>query len=417
MSGTPGWMRRSAILVTGDEVLGGRVRDRNGPYLTRDLLARGVIVERIVFVGDRLDELGEALTALARLDVDLICVTGGLGPTADDRSMDAVARFCGVPLEVDAGALAMVDARSRGISRGRATVDELAAMRRKQAMLPRGATVLPPVGTAPGCVARRGGTTIVVLPGPPFELTRMWTAAVTDGPLAGVLPADATPTARTFRLWWVFEADLMSALGVLPGDVVERVGTYTREGELEVVVPMADAPAVEAVLRDAFGAALFASDGDEVGEMIARRLIERGERLAVAESCTGGMLGARLTDLPGASRWFDGGVVSYADHVKTGLLGVDPGAIADAGAVSERVARAMAEGARDATGADWGVSITGIAGPDGGSDAKPVGTVWVGLAGPDGTQATLTNVRYGDRDIIRRRAVAVALHRLRIALG
>lgn len=407
---------RAAILVTGDEVLGGRVQDRNSPFLARELAARGALLVRTVLVGDGLADLLDALDALAALDVDLVCVTGGLGPTADDRTMEAVAAFCGVPPQVDADALAMVEERSRGISVGRASADELAAMRRKQATLPRGSTVLAPIGTAPGCVARRDGLTIVVLPGPPYELTRMWAAALDGGPLAEIVTGDAAPRGRILRLWWVFEADLMSAFAALPDEVVERVGTYTREGELEVVAAPADVDAVEAVLRDVFGDALFSVDGRQVEDVVADRLLARGERMAVAESCTGGMLGARLTEMPGSSRWFDGGVVSYADHVKRDVLGVDPGLIARHGAVSEEVACAMAEGARRVTGAQWGVSITGVAGPDGGSPQKPVGTVWVGLAGPHGADARLLQVRYGDRASIRRRSVAAALHRLREAL-
>ncbi len=408
---------RAALLVTGDEVLGGRVGERNAGFLARSLAAHGVRVERTVIVGDSVSDVAQALLELLATGVALICTTGGLGPTADDLTMAAVAAATGRPLALSDEALALVTQRSRLLP-PRPGVDEvtLDRLRRKQATLPAGATVLPPIGTAPGCaLTHDDGTLVVVLPGPPSELEAMWLHALADGPVADLLPAAPAERARTFRLWAVFEAEIVDHLETLGADDLAAVGTYTREGELEIVVPERLGPRVEALLRDAFGDALFATDERHVDALVAELLLDAGATLAVAESCTGGGLGARLTAIPGASAWFLGGAITYADTAKVALLGVDPAIIAAHGAVSAECATAMATGARAALGATWALSITGIAGPDGGSPEKPVGLVFVGLAGPDGVVAAEHRFR-GNREVIRHRAQTAALHHLRTAL-
>lgn len=188
------------------------------------------------------------------------------------------------------------------------------------------------------------------------------------------------------------ESELMTALNTLPQGALARIGTYTRSGELEIVSPAELADQVTEVLEAHFPGSVFANDGEQVEEMVASLLVASSERLAVAESCTGGGLGARLTTLPGASSWFDGGVIAYSNAVKESLLGVPTDILERHGAVSVECAAAMADGARAATGAQWGVSITGIAGPDGATADKPVGTVCIGIAGPT-TTATMT--RFG----------------------
>ena len=412
-------MVRAAILVTGDEVLGGRVPERNAAYLARSLAPLGVRVVRTLVVSDTIQDITEGLGQLLALGVELVCTSGGLGPTYDDLTMAAVAEATGRPLAVDEGALALVEGRSRAVSL-RVQVDpaDLDRMRRKQATLPQGATVLPPIGTAPGCALAHQGTLIVVLPGPPYELQGMWQVALRSGPVADlVADAEAEPT-RTFRLWSIFEAQLVPVLEPLGETLLDQIGTYTREGELEVVVPAALAETVGGLLAEHFGTYLFATDDRHVEALIAEALIARGQTLAVGESCTGGGLGGRLTVLPGASRWFVGGAITYSNESKTALLGVDPEVLAAAGAVSEECVKQMAAGARRVTGADWGVAITGIAGPDGGTADKPVGLVWIGVAGPDGrVEAFEHRLLRADRETVRRRAQTAALHRLRLALA
>lgn len=407
---------RAALLVTGDEVLGGRVGEHNAGFLARSLAAHGVRVERTVIVGDSAKDIRDALLELLATGVDLVCTTGGLGPTADDLTMAAVAAATGRSLALNDDALALVTERSRLVPI-RPGIDEatLDRLRRKQAALPTGSTVLPPIGTAPGCALRHGGTLVVVLPGPPSELEAMWSGAITAGPVADLLATAPTARSRTFRLWAVFEAEIIDHLETLGADDLATVGTYTREGELEIVVPDHLGPRIETILRDAFGDALFATDERHVDSLVAEALLAHGATLGVGESCTGGGLGARLTALPGASAWFLGGAIAYSDGAKVALLGVDPEVIARHGAVSAECAEGMAAGAQTVTGATWAISITGIAGPDGGSPAKPVGMVFIGLAGPDGVGSVEHRFR-GNREVIRRRAQTAALHHLRTAL-
>ena len=410
---------RAAVLVTGDEVLGGRVDERNAGFLARSLAAHGITVQRILVVGDAPSEIRDGLQALIDLDVDVVCTTGGLGPTYDDLTMAAVAQVTGRPLQLDPTALAMVEERSRSVALRLAVDDaDLDRMRRKQAMLPRGATVLPPIGTAPGCTLMYGNTLIAVLPGPPWELQGMWHAALTSKPLVDLVATSAGDPTRTFRLWSVFEAELVPVLDPLGPEVLDRIGTYTREGELEIVVPASMATEVGELLAHHFGAALFATDNRHVDEIVAQTLVENGQTLAVGESCTGGGLGARLTAMPGASAWFVGGAITYSDAAKTALLGVDPAVIQRHGAVSAECVVQMADGARTVAGASWGVAITGIAGPDGGTPDKPVGLVWIGVADPDGAvHAHEHRLLRADREGVRRRAQTTALHHLRVALG
>ncbi len=409
---------RAAVLVTGDEVLGGRVAERNAGFLARSLAERGIAVMRTLIVGDSLDEVQKGLAALVGLGVDLVCTTGGLGPTYDDLTMAAVATATGRPLQLDSDALAMVEERTGSVAH-RLNVDatDLDRMRRKQAMLPDGAIVLPPIGTAPGCTLAHDGTLVVVLPGPPWELTGMWHAALASGPLADLVGRHTGAHARTFRLWSVFEAELVPVLDVLGTQALDRIGTYTRDGELEIVVPEDLGEEVRTLLSERFASALFSTDDRHVDALVAAALVARGETLAVGESCTGGGLGGRLTAISGASEWFVGGAITYSNAAKTSLLGVDPVVIVTRGAVSRDCVEQMAEGARRITGATWGVGITGIAGPDGGTPDKPVGLVWIGIAGPDGVHAHEHRLVRADREGIRRRAQTAALHHLRIALG
>lgn len=371
-------------------------------------------------VGDGLDAIGGALARMLSGGYDLVCVSGGLGPTHDDLTMEAVARATGRPMALHARALELVSARSM-VLRGDPAL--LAALREKQATLPEGAVMLPPPGTAPGCIVRHGEVTVVVLPGPPWELETMWDGALSEPLLAEVLARAPARDERVLRIHAVPESTLVSALEALDRDAWDRltVGICAREGELEVTVRCAPddawaAAALEEVVAAAVGEALYSRDGATVDDVVARALGAAGQTVAVAESCTGGGLGARLTSRPGSSAYVLGGVISYADEVKAGVLGVDAGLIRAHGAVSREVAEAMALGARRLTGADWALAITGVAGPGGGSAEKPVGLVHLALAGPGGVRHLEQN-RGGDRDSIRARAVAGALHLLRGALA
>ncbi len=376
-------------------------------------------VERIEIVGDDLGALVAAVGAALRGGVDLLCTTGGLGPTHDDLTMEAVAEATGRPLALDPEALAMVEARSRGL---RQPAEVARQVREKQAMLPAGATVLPPIGTAPGAALEHDGAVVVVLPGPPWELAEMWEAARGGPPLAALLARGGTPAERVLRAFAVPESRVVAALGPLDPDAWERltVGICAKDAELEITVRSAPgdawaADALEERLRAELGDALYSRDGATLDDVVARLLVAAGQTVAVAESCTGGGLGARLTARPGSSAYVLGGVISYSDPVKRDVLGVDPGLLRRHGAVSAPVAERMAAGARELVASDWALSITGIAGPGGGTPEKPVGLVYVGLAGPDGVAAREHRLR-GDREAIRQRSVAMALHALRIAL-
>lgn len=413
---------RAAILVTGDEILRGRIREANAGILARSLEERGIEIARIEIVGDELDAVLAALGRLLAGGVDLVCVTGGLGPTHDDLTMEAVGRATGRPLAVDAAALEMVRARSLPIRSGAAVQR---AVQRKQASLPAGAAVLPPAGTAPGAVLEHEGVLVVVLPGPPWELEAMWGAALADQPALAALVARAGGAGeRILRIHAVPESVLVAEIDGLGRDVWDRltVGICARDGELEVTVRSdpADAWAADALeqrIADALGAALFSRDGATVDEVVARGLAGAGQTVAVAESCTGGGLGARLTARPGSSAYVLGGVIAYADAVKVDLLGVDPDVLARHGAVSAECAEQMAEGARRRLGSDWALSITGVAGPGGGTPEKPVGLVYVGLSGPSGTSHIRLERPWGGREGIRTRAVASAMHLLRTGLA
>lgn len=409
------------MLVTGDEILRGRIQERNAGVLARSLESHGVGVERIEMVGDGADVIASALVRLLGEGVDVVCVSGGLGPTHDDLTMDAVARATGRPLALDRAALGLVRARSAGMG-GDPAVRR--SVQQKQASLPEGARVLPPPGTAPGCVLRHGGAVVVVLPGPPWELEAMWADALATPEVAGVVARAGARHERVLRLEAVPESRLVGVLRGLDRGAWERlrVGVCARDGELEVTV-RADpsdawaAAALEQAVAAEMGDALFSRDGASLDAVVADALLEAGETVAVAESCTGGGLGARLTERAGSSAYALGGVIAYADAVKTALLGVGTELLRRHGAVSPECARAMALGARERLGADWALSVTGIAGPGGGTPEKPVGLVYVGIAGPGGLVDHAELRGGGDRAAIRRRSGTAALHLLRRSLA
>jgi len=416
---------RAGIVVTGTEVLTGRIQDRNGPWLSDRLLELGVELAHITICGDRPEDIDAQLRFLADQGVDLILTSGGLGPTADDMTVEMVARFCERELVLDdeleekiAGILKPLMARFSHWD-----FDAVRAANRKQALVPDGAFIIDPVGTAPGVVVP-GKPTVVVLPGPPRELQPMWRTAVNTDAVQEAIAGRTTYLHETVRMFGLPESGLADTLrdaeeGISGFEALE-ITTCLHRGEIEMVTryepDAADLYAeLVALVRERHGREIFSEDGSRVDDLVAQLLA--GRRVATAESCTAGLLAARLTERPGSSAYVAGGVVAYANEAKVELLDVDPELIEEHGAVSEPVAEAMAEGALKQFEADTAVAITGIAGPDGGTEEKPVGTVCWSVRLADGRGITRTVRLPGDRADIRDRSTTVAMHLLRRLLS
>ncbi len=409
---------RAAVVVTGSELLTGAITDRNGPFLARELARLGFEVPHLTIVGDRQEDLEGALRFAADAGVALIVTSGGLGPTADDRTVEAVAAFAGAPLELDEAMRARIAAiLAEWAARNGFAGPALEAANRKQAMLPRGAVALSPVGTAPGLVVQPpGGPLVLVLPGPPRELTAMWPAALASAPMAALLAATPAADARELRFWGLPESEIAATLRELDQTGVE-VTTCLRRSELEVDIrPQPGAEEVAAQLHAELAARhakhLVSADGTTTDELVTAGLLTRGWTVATGESCTGGMLASRLVDRPGSSAYVAGGVVAYSDEAKSDLLGVPADLIATHGAVSPEVARALADGARARFGADVGVGITGVAGPDGGTEAKPVGYVCLCVTTGEGRVLARDRVVPGQRSDVRERSTDAGMHLL-----
>jgi nicotinamide-nucleotide amidase len=416
---------RAGIVVTGTEVLTGRVQDRNGPWLADRLLELGVELAHITICGDRPKDIEAQLRFLASEGVDLIVTSGGLGPTADDVTVATVARFSGSELALDAELEQTIADILKAMMqrRGGADFESVLAANRKQAMVPVGAEILTPVGTAPGVVVP-GTPTVVVLPGPPRELQPMWPRAVETAAMQRAIAGRTVYRQDTIRMFGLPESGLAETLRSAEQSIANferlEITTCLRRGELEIVTRYEpDAAEVYtdlvALLRENHARELFSTDGALIDDQIAALLA--GRTIATAESCTAGMVAARLTDRPGSSAYVAGGVVSYSNEAKVDLLGVDPQLLQTHGAVSEPVAEAMAAGALRRFGADTAVATTGIAGPGGGTADKPVGTVCFCVMLGDGTKLTRTLLLPGDRSDVRERSTTVAMHLLRRALS
>jgi competence/damage-inducible protein CinA-like protein len=412
---------RAAIVVTGSELVRGDREDRNGPFLAAEAVRLGLESDQITIVGDGPDDLDRALRR--GFEADLCLVSGGLGPTHDDRTVEMVARVAGRELVVDESLEAEIETVSRVIADrlGRPYVDFETGVR-KQATLPAGAVSLGLAGTAPGVVLETdSGTAVVVLPGPPRELRRLWPRALETGPVRRVLARAPAVDRRVLRFFGTPESAVAKALADAGGDgdgVEATICAREFEIHVDLVVEPGGADRADEIaeaLRGALGRHLFSEGDRSIAEIVLDLCRERGLTLAAAESCTGGLVSARLTAVPGSSSAFLGGVVSYANDVKESALGVPHDVLERYGAVSAEAARAMAEGVRERLGADVGVSVTGIAGPEGGSEEKPVGLVFVHAVGPDGEEARRTELP-GDREMIRGRATAAALHLVRRVL-
>jgi nicotinamide-nucleotide amidase len=420
---------RAGILVTGTEVLTGIIADRNGPWLSERLREIGVDAAMIQIVGDRPEDLLTTLRFMADAGMALIITSGGLGPTADDMTADVVGRFCGREMVLDPALEERIAEILRPMMTRWPNLSEEAVLRgnRKQAIIPQGATILEPEGTAPGLVVtprEGGGPTVVVLPGPPRELQPMWATAVKTEALQAVTAGATTYHREIVRLFGIPESEIANTLRAAEADGLAlepglEITTCLRRGEIEIATRYepAAAPDYERLLefiRARHADTLFSVDGSTIDDQLAELL--DGHWLAVAESCTGGLLAARLTDRAGASAYFAGGGVVYSNEAKSALANVDPALIERVGAVSPEVADALAEGIARRFSADLGVAITGIAGPDGGTEDKPVGLVYITVWGAGEGGGRLLHRRTvlpGTRADIRDRSVTVAMHLLR----
>jgi len=415
---------RAGIVVTGTELLTGRVSDRNGPWLAERLGELGVEVGQILTVGDRPGDLEEALRFVAAQGADLIVTSGGLGPTADDLTAEIVARFAGRELVLDREMEGKIEAIVGRFARTmRFDPEARQAANRKQAMVPDGAAVLDPAGTAPGLVVPVDeGPAVIVLPGPPRELQAMWPVAIATAPAQEALARAEPFVERRVRLFGLPESEIAQSLREIGAETdlaALEITTCLRRSELEVDIrhrPGAEDAAERVVERIVarHGPLVFSVDGGSLDEQVADLL--HGHRLGLAESSTGGLLAARLIERPGASDYVAGGVVAYSNEAKVELLDVPAELIEHHGAVSPEVAAAMADGVLERFGADTACAITGVAGPGGGTDAKPVGYVCICVELADGTRLARDPVLPGGRADIRDRSVVVAMHMIRRAL-
>ena len=403
--------------MTGSELVRGDRHDRNGPFLAAEVVRLGLDPQRIAIVGDRPEDLEQALSQ--GLDADLCLVSGGLGPTHDDRTVEMVARAAGKELVLDEELEREIEGISRMIAeRLRRPYTDFTTGVRKQATLPAGGISLGLAGTAPGIVLEAGSCVVVILPGPPRELQRLWPRALETEPVRRVLERAPARERLALRFFGTPESAVAQALEEAGGEG-EGVEATICAREFEIHVDLVLEPgaeergaAVARSLREALGSYLFSEDERSIAEIVLELCRGRGLTLATAESCTGGLVAARITSVPGSSDVFLGSVVAYADGAKVDGLGVPPAVLEQHGAVSAEAAQAMAEGARERLGADVAVAVTGVAGPDGGSEEKPVGLVFVHASGPDGAEARRTEFP-GDREMVRGRATASALHLVR----
>jgi len=408
---------RAAIVVTGSELVRGDRQDRNGPFLAAEAVRLGLDPARITVVGDGERDLERAFAE--GFETDVCLVSGGLGPTHDDRTVELVARVAGRALVVDEALEREIESVSRAIAeRLQRPYADFTTGVRKQATLPEGALQLGLAGTAPGFVLDVDGCAVVVLPGPPRELRRLWPRALETQPVRRVLERAPDQERHVLRFFGTPESAVARALEEAGGDGDGVEATIcAREFEIHVdlvVEPGAEkrGSALAESLRDALGRYLFSEDERSVAEIVLDLCRGRGYSLATAESCTGGLVASRLTSVPGSSDVYLGGVVAYANDVKEAELGVPHEVLERHGAVSAEAAEAMAHGVRGRLGADVAVAVTGIAGPGGGTEEKPVGLVFVHALGPDGEEARRSELP-GDREMVRGRATAAALHLVR----
>lgn len=406
------------VICVGTELLLGDILNSNSQYLAKELAALGVPHFYQTVVGDNIDRVHQAIEIGATRSSILI-FTGGLGPTPDDLTTESIASYFNTPLVEYPEVIA--DIERKYAQRGR----EMTASNRKQALQPQGAAILPnPLGTAPGMIWQpRAGLTIFTFPGVPREMYRMWQD--TAIPFLKTQGYGQNPIySRSLRFFGVAESALAEQVNHLFDSNNPTVAPYAGKGQVRLRISARAAnetaanSLIEPIAREIqqiAGDNYFGSDDDTLASVVGQLLMAKGQTLAVAESCTGGGLGQMLTDTPGSSSYFMGGIISYANRIKVDLLGVNAEDLARAGAVSETVAMQMAAGVKAKLGTDWGVSITGVAGPGGGTEAKPVGLVYIGIARPDGE---VEGIKYQlgsqqERGLIRQMSASQTLDLLR----
>jgi nicotinamide-nucleotide amidase len=391
--------------------------DEDGPFLARELSSRGVEPERISVIGDRPEQLEAALRAA--LELDLVVISGGLGPTHDDRTVELLARAANRELRVDPALEQEIESVVRGLAeRFRRPYDEFESGVRKQATLPEGGVSLGLAGTAPGVLLQTGSALAIALPGPPGELQRIWRAALERPELREIFARANNPANRILRFFGLPESAVAGVVAQAGGEaegLEVTICAHDLEVQVDLVIPPgseAQADRLTRALRAAHPQALFAEDEQAVEAIVLNVARDKGLTIGAAESCTGGLVSARLTSVPGSSNVFVGGLVAYNDRLKLDSLNVPAEVLRRHGAVSAETAAAMATGARNALGADVGVSVTGVAGPGGGTPQKPVGLVFIHAESPDASHGVELHLP-GSREAVRRRAAASALHLLR----
>ncbi|MDO8735569.1 MAG: CinA family nicotinamide mononucleotide deamidase-related protein [Thermoleophilia bacterium] len=401
----------AAIITIGTELTDGRIVDTNSGFIAARLERLGLRVAMALTLPDEERAIGEGLAYALERQAALVIISGGLGPTIDDITATAIARALELEIAIDPEAEQMVaDAVGRDPA-------DLAPHQYKQAELPVGSMSLKPAGTAPGFVVMAGDIPVVCLPGVPRELTEMWDYALAVPAIATIIGAVDAPARRSLCFYGSGEPAVSAAVESFLGTELEGIEVSIcaryQEVVLEIVFPPAASSRVDKLmvsLKQRFGWDVF-SEGERIEEALGAELLSRGRMLAVAESCTGGMLGETLTGISGSSGFFQGGVIAYANEIKTDLLGVSAETLETDGAVSEAVAGQLATGVMHTCTADYGIGITGIAGPGGGTTEKPVGLVYIGIAAATAGAVRRFDFR-GGREDVRRSAVTAALHML-----
>lgn len=411
------------IITVGDELMRGEIVDSNKARIAERLLLHDLDTRHQVSVLDDPADMRDAFERAAGRS-DFVLVSGGLGPTRDDMTTEVLAETFGRKLVLDEASLAAIEAFFARVGR------EMVDANRKQAYFPDGADVLPnPIGTAPGFRLETGRAVFYAMPGVPRELDKMMDEQVLPRIAARLAETLGAPERRVVR------ATLLATFGLGESTLEAELGDLARDGRVDLgfrtsfpdnflrpvaraaTAAEADALIAETVaaIRERLGPVVYGEGNDTMESVVGRLLTEQGRTLATAESCTGGLIGERITDVPGSSAYYLGGVVSYSNDAKADLLGVPADVLEREGAVSEPVARAMAEGVRARFGSDFGIATTGISGPDGGTEEKPVGLVWIGLASAAGTHAD-SFVFQVDRTRHRRLTAQVALDWIRRSL-
>ncbi|MHC4426196.1 MAG: competence/damage-inducible protein A [Planctomycetota bacterium] len=410
-------MIKASIVSVGNEILAGQTVDTNAAHLSAGLLSIGVPVVSSYAVRDEVDSIVRAL-GLASTDADVILATGGLGPTDDDLTRQGLAKFLGVELELQGELLEKIRSFFAGRNLRMAEKNEI------QAYIPAGAKALANIGTAPGIMAESEGKLLIALPGVPAEMKRMFEESVL--PELQRLAGGQAVVVRKLRCFGAGESTIAQRLGTImqrgrnplinctAGSGVITLHVVATAEDKETAEQMAEKD--EKLLASTLGELVYGRGEQSLAQVVGEKLARQGKTMAVAESCTGGLLAKLLTDIGGASKYFTYGWVTYSNKAKTGELGVSADLIEKYGAVSEQIARAMAQGARKKAGTDFAIGITGIAGPTGGTEQKPAGLVYISVDSHEGCETKRCLFSHG-RQFIRLRAAQTALNMLRLKLN